>query len=211
MAVFAPTQDSTVRRIRSSRDCVRTMMVTSSGMRLSSTSLRTKSKSVCEADGKPTSISLKPIFTSWSNMRSLRSTFMGSINDWLPSRKSVLIQMGGWVMRLLGQVRSEKSRSKATNGRYFSAGFGIMVHLICIWELTLFAAARTITGGRYKGGRMEAAELPRDARPGNRSVVEEARGEEETCRLPLGCPPHTATPRPAGRRAYRKKLRTKNP
>src|SRR5690606_40344020 len=87
------------------------------------------SSDLCEADGKPTSISLKPIFKSCSNMRSLRSTLMGSISDWLPSRRSVLIQMGGWVMRLLGQVRSEKSRSKATNGRYLSEGFEIMGHL----------------------------------------------------------------------------------
>ena len=42
------------------------------GCRSSSISLRTKSNSVCEADGKPTSISLKPISTSVSNMRSLR-------------------------------------------------------------------------------------------------------------------------------------------
>jgi hypothetical protein len=58
---FGADADSTVRRISSSRAWVRTMMVTSSGMRFSSTSMRTKSKSVCEADGKPTSISLMPI------------------------------------------------------------------------------------------------------------------------------------------------------
>lgn len=33
MACLAPAADSTVRLIRSSRDCVNTMMVTSSGMR----------------------------------------------------------------------------------------------------------------------------------------------------------------------------------
>ena len=106
MACLAPAAASTVRLIRSSRDCVGTMMVTSSGMRFSSMSLRTKSKSVWEADGKPTSISLKPIFTSCSKKRSLRSTLIGSIRAWLPSRRSVLIQMGGCVMRRLGQVRS---------------------------------------------------------------------------------------------------------
>ena len=52
MARLAPRSDSKVRRISSSRAWVSTMMVTSSGMRFSSTSLRTKSKSVCEADGK---------------------------------------------------------------------------------------------------------------------------------------------------------------
>ena len=42
----------TCARISSSRDCVSTWIVTSSGIRSSSISLRTKSKSVCEADGK---------------------------------------------------------------------------------------------------------------------------------------------------------------
>src|SRR5262249_5826956 len=67
---------------------------------------RTKLKSVSEADGKPTSISLKPSFTSVSNMRSLRSGPIGSISAWLPSRKSTLHQIGALVMVLLGQVRS---------------------------------------------------------------------------------------------------------
>ena len=43
-----------------------TWMVTSSGMRFSSMSRRRKSYSVCEALGKPTSISLKPSLTSRS-------------------------------------------------------------------------------------------------------------------------------------------------
>src|SRR3546814_154325 len=53
-------------------------MVTSSGILFCSISSRTKSKSVCEAEGKPTSISLKPISTSSSNMRRLRAPFIGS-------------------------------------------------------------------------------------------------------------------------------------
>ena len=43
-------------------------------------SLRTKSNSVCEAEGKPTSISLNPMFTSALNIRSLRGMSMGSIS-----------------------------------------------------------------------------------------------------------------------------------
>ena len=66
---------------------------------------------------------------SMSKKRSLRSTLMGSIKDWLPSRRSVLIQIGGWVIRLVGQVRSEKSRSKGLNGMYFVAGFESMFNL----------------------------------------------------------------------------------
>ena len=54
----APTSDWAVRSMRSSRAWVSTEMVTSSGMASSSMSERTKSHSVCEADGKPTSISL---------------------------------------------------------------------------------------------------------------------------------------------------------
>ena len=58
VAVLAPTSDSAVRSIRSSRAWVSTEMVTSSGIRSSMTSWRTKSKSVWLAEGKPTSISL---------------------------------------------------------------------------------------------------------------------------------------------------------
>ena len=54
----APTSDSTVRSMRSSRAWVSTEICTSSGMRSPSMSSRTKSKSVWLADGKPTSISL---------------------------------------------------------------------------------------------------------------------------------------------------------
>jgi hypothetical protein len=47
------------------------------GIRSSSISLRTKSNSTCEAEGKPTSISLKPMATSVWNMRSLRGDVHG--------------------------------------------------------------------------------------------------------------------------------------
>src|SRR5471032_309389 len=107
MARLAPAADSTVRRINSSRDWVSTTMVTSSGMRFSSTSLRTKSKSVCEAEGKPTSISLTPILISNSKKRNFLSALIGSINAWLPSRRSVLIQIGGLLMTLFGHWRSD--------------------------------------------------------------------------------------------------------
>mgnify|MGYP003693538251 CR=1 FL=1 len=51
---------------------------------------------------------MKPVFTSASNMRRLRSAFIGSISAWLPSRRSELHQTGTWVMTLDGQVRSAK-------------------------------------------------------------------------------------------------------
>jgi len=55
---LAPISDWAVRSIRSGRAWVSTEIVTSSGMASDSISERTKSKSVCEADGNPTSISL---------------------------------------------------------------------------------------------------------------------------------------------------------
>ena len=121
MARGTPSRASKVRRTRCSRAWVSTCTVTSSGMRFSSMSLRMKSNSICEAEGKPTSISLKPILTSCSNMRILRSISMGSISAWLPSRKSTLHQTGGLLMVASGQVRSV--RRTGTKGRYLLAGF----------------------------------------------------------------------------------------
>ncbi len=80
MARGAPSSDANVRAISSGREGTNTSIVTSSGMRFSSISLRTKSKSVCEADGKPTSISLKPIATSISKNSSFCAAFIGSIS-----------------------------------------------------------------------------------------------------------------------------------
>ena len=60
MTLGAPSTASTVRSIRSSRARQITWMVTSSGIRSSSTMRRMKSKSDLEAAGKPTSISAKP-------------------------------------------------------------------------------------------------------------------------------------------------------
>src|SRR5690606_29833707 len=68
-----------------------------------------------------TSISLKPILTSCSNMRILRSMSMGSINAWLPSRRSTLHHTGGLESTASGHVRSVKRTG--TKGRYLLAGF----------------------------------------------------------------------------------------
>ena len=123
IACLAPAIASYVRSIRCSRAWVSTWMTTSSGMRFSSMSIRTKSKSVCDADGKPTSISLKPICTSSSNISSLRAGFIGSISAWLPSRRSTAHQRGAWVTRLSGHRRSGRStRICSWNGRYLCTG-----------------------------------------------------------------------------------------
>ena len=113
MARRAPRRDSIVRRMSGSRACVSTLMVTSAGMCPSSIRERTKSNSVWEAEGKPTSISLKPISQSMRNMRSLRSGPMGSKRAWLPSRRSVLSQAGARLMTLPGHWRS----GRATGGK----------------------------------------------------------------------------------------------
>ena len=133
MARLAPLSDSKVRVIRSSRAWVSTWMVTSSGMWPPSISSRTKSKSVCEADGKATSISLKPTSQSVLNMRILRSAFIGSNSAWLPSRRSVLIQIGALSMSLPGHWRSVSMT--AGKGRYLVAGWGnIMARSSWAWR-----------------------------------------------------------------------------
>src|SRR5690348_15092539 len=47
--------------------------------------------------------------TSRSNIRFLRSEFMGSMRAWLPSRRSTAHQRGALSIRLVGHVRSGKS------------------------------------------------------------------------------------------------------
>ena len=94
MTFFAPTSDSTVRSIKSSRACTSTCNHTSSGAWPFSMSRRLKANSVFDADGKPTSISLKPIFTSVWNNSNFCDTFIGTASAWLPSRKSTLHQRG---------------------------------------------------------------------------------------------------------------------
>ena len=116
----APASESIDRAIRSSRACVSTLMVTSSGTRPASMMWRTKSKSVCEAAGNPTSISFTPICSSVSNIRSLRAVSIGSNSAWLPSRRSVDSQRGAWSRTRDGQRRS--GRSMGGNGRYLPTG-----------------------------------------------------------------------------------------
>ena len=69
MARLAPFRDSKVRAMSASRAWTSTCTVTSSGIRSSSINQRTKSWSGWLAEGKPTSISLTPIFTSRSQSR----------------------------------------------------------------------------------------------------------------------------------------------
>ncbi len=81
---------------------------------------RMKSKSVWLADGNPTSISLYPMRTSRSNMRRLRAGLIGSINAWLPSRRSTAHHIGALSMTRSVQVRSGSviGSTSSANGRY---------------------------------------------------------------------------------------------
>jgi hypothetical protein len=84
-------------------------MVTSSGISSSSISVRTKSKSVFEAAGKPTSTSLNPRSTSSEKKRRFRPESIGLTSAWLPSRRSVEHQIGACVSTTSGQRRSGSS------------------------------------------------------------------------------------------------------
>ena len=86
---------------------------------------RTKSKSVCDAAGKPTSISLKPMRTSSKKSFILRSPFMGSNSAWLPSRRSVESQRGARVMLRLGHWRS--GNATGAMAWYLVAGLAIIM------------------------------------------------------------------------------------
>ena len=95
IACLTPCNASKVFAMMCSLACVKTWMVTSSGMRFCSIKVRQNSYSVSEAAGKPTSISLKPISTKTLKNSNFSSRLIGVINAWLPSRKSTLHQIGG--------------------------------------------------------------------------------------------------------------------
>src|SRR5579875_3742071 len=64
--------------------------------------------------------------TSRSNIRFLRSEFIGSISAWLPSRRSTAHQRGALVMTLLGHCRSGRSTLICSwNGTYLPIGMEV--------------------------------------------------------------------------------------
>ena len=113
----APRMEAKVLRMSCSLAWVSTCMSTPSGMWPPSMSSRRKSNSTCEAEGKPTSISLKPTSTSSRNISSFSSRFIGWMRAWLPSRRSTLHHTGARSMTRSGQVRS--FRRTGGYGRYF--------------------------------------------------------------------------------------------
>src|ERR1700733_5296777 len=86
---------------------------------------RLKANSVFDADGKPTSISLKPLLTSLWNNSNFCETFIGTASAWLPSRKSTLHHRGACVRTRPGHWRS--GNATGGNGRYFFDGSLCMV------------------------------------------------------------------------------------
>ena len=78
-----------------------------------------KSKSVCEAAGKPTLDFLEPNRHELvEHARACAPESIGSMSAWLPSRRSTLHHAGGAVSVRFGQVRS--GRLMGANGRYFA-------------------------------------------------------------------------------------------
>ena len=63
-------------------------------------------KSVSDAAGNPTSISLKPISTSALNILCFLPESIGSTRAWFPSRRSTLHQIGALVIVWLGHCLS---------------------------------------------------------------------------------------------------------
>ncbi len=162
IALRAPLIAAKVFSISSARDWVSTWMVTSSGIRSPSMISRTKAKSVSEAAGNPTSISLKPRLSrrslkprlsNSSNMRRLRSGPIGSIRAWLPSRRSTLHHCGAWSMVRAGHCRSGKFIGG--NGRYLWIGMlGVEWGIGNSWDLSRPAANTGLCGnGALEGGR----------------------------------------------------------
>ncbi len=160
---LAPRTLSNVRWISSSRAWVRTWIVTSSGTRFSSIKSRTKSKSGCEAEGKPTSISLNPMRTSTSKRRRLRWTSIGSISAWLPSRRSTLHHAGALVMARSGHLRSD--RPTGGYGRYLWMGIRFIGYLYFLTSLagkrktSRVAMTQEVLCEHPEGARLDKQEL----------------------------------------------------
>src|SRR5690348_13547213 len=157
ITLLAPTSDSNVRSIKSSRACTSTWSHTSSGARCSSISLRLKANSVFEADGNPTSISLKPHFNSVWKSSSFWLTFIGTASAWLPSRRSTLHQMGAWASTRSGHCRS--GNSTGVNGRYFGDG-SFSITTSWLWRRSLYLGKtkphRRVAVGSRKSGTIES-------------------------------------------------------
>ena len=115
-------------------------------------SWRMKSKSGWLAAGKPTSISLKPIWTTASNMRRLRTGSIGSISAWLPSRRSTEHHRGALSMTRSGQVRSV--RTSGICGRYLPNGIGFGV-TGCGGMVGLLAGSRCDGRRAWPGRKMK--------------------------------------------------------
>ena len=109
IACFAPFKASKVFFIKCGLAWVSTCTSTSSGIISSSINLLKKSYSIFDAEGNPTSISLKPSFTNNLKNSTFSSTVIGFINAWFPSLKSTLHHIGALLMVLFGHFLSFNS------------------------------------------------------------------------------------------------------
>ena len=83
-----------------------------------------KSNSIWEAEGNPTSISLKPILTSISKNSIFSSTLIGCARAWFPSRRSTLHHMGARERVRSGHLRW--GRGTGGKGAYLETVSGCM-------------------------------------------------------------------------------------
>ena len=163
--------------MRSARDCVSTWTRTSSGIRPVRTSPEMKSNSVAPALGKPTSISLRPTLTSRSKNRVFFSVPIGSISDWLPSRRSVESQRGARSMTRDGHCRS--GRAIWLKGRYLADGSLSMV-------MKRSRSVWIATGDYPLGAARVAADAPPHAQG---RVSRRCRSSANVIGLPMGIAP----------------------
>src|SRR5690606_33720362 len=182
IASGAPRRDSKVRSSSSWRDWLRTWIFTPSGMRSPSIRLRTKLNSVLEADGKPTSISLKPAFTSMSKKRCFFAPSIGSISAWFPSRRSVESQRGGLVILREGHCRS--GRSMVGKGRYLVSGL-LSMGLRPPGQRSDFSSARRRRHSTVAGRRQARRPLV-SRRPKTSFAQADDRGEKTSKMLIFG-------------------------
>ncbi len=169
----APRSASKVRSMSASRAGISTAIVTSSGTRSSSISRRTKSKSVCDALGNPTSISLNPVRTSRSQSRRLRSGPIGSTSAWLPSRRSTLHHSGARSIVLPGQRRSARSTGKG--GLYLAAAaIFIDVFSDVFMDVSPVGVPRAVPPGAFRAKR-KSPEARNPLRPARRERVSRVR------------------------------------
>src|SRR5690606_11865267 len=94
------------------------------------------------------SISFRPMATRHLKKRIFFSASMGSISDWLPSRRSVDSQIGALSSTLFGQVRS--GRLMGAKAWYLLGGSGSMLMAKILSGMFIWPEGRR-SNGRVDG------------------------------------------------------------